>query len=101
MKKNNSFRITFYLGLFIILITVSFLTLVIVNVWRAFEPKLKKEEKEKVVITEQYSLDVEKIHDTIFIEKITPTVIDIPKVVKKQTNFVKTKDTTISVDTIK
>jgi len=99
MKRNNSFRMTFYLGLCIILFIVSILTTIIVNIWRALEPKLKKEKVE--VVAEQYPLDTEKIHDTIFVEKPSTKIIDSPKVIKKQIGVVETRDTIISVDTLK
>jgi uncharacterized protein (DUF433 family) len=99
MKRNNSFRVTFYLGLCVILFIVSFLTTIIVNVWRVLEPRLKPEKVE--VVTEQYPLDTEKIHDTIFIEKSSPKITDSPKVSKKQVSIVETQDTVVSVDTLK
>lgn len=106
MKKNNSFKLTFYLGLCIMFIIVTFLTLIIVNVWRTLEPKLKKD-KVEIVVSEQHSLDDETIHDTIFIEKSSLKTIDSQKIVevrkvnKKPVNIIETKDTVISVDTLK
>lgn len=100
MKRNNSFRLTFYLGLCVILFLVLTLTLVVVNVWRALEPKLKNE-KVGVIISEEYPVDTETIHDTIYIEKSSPKITDSPKVSKKQVSVVETKDTVISVDTLK
>lgn len=106
MKKNNSFKLTFYLGLCIMLIIITFLTLIIVNVWRTVEPKLKKN-KVEVIVSEQHSLDDEIIHDTIFIEKLplkpvdSQKIVEVRKVNKKQVNIVETKDTVISVDTLK
>ena len=106
MKKNNSFKLTFYFGFCIMLLIVSILTLIIVNVWRALEPNIKNK-KVEVVASEYLQLESEKIHDTVYIEKIptkttdSPKIIVQPKINKKQVSLSETKDTSSIFDTVR
>lgn len=69
MGKTNSFRMTFYLGLTIIVLVVSFLTLIIINLFQVLTPKFKKEVKSTYVEEIEKEIEKEIVHDTIYIEK--------------------------------
>ena len=104
MKKNNSFRMAFYLGLTIIVLVVSFLTLITVNVYNALTPKFRKDKLE--IYIDDVKPEKEIVHDTIYIDRPRVKIDDTPKnitsVTPKKTPIVSEKnDTTIVVDTIK
>ena len=104
MKKNNSFRMTFYLGLTIIGLAVSFLTLIAINVYDALTPKFKKDKLE--IYIDDVKPEKEIVYDTIYIDRPRVKNNDTPKnvtiVTTKKTPIVSEKnDTTIVVDTIK
>ena len=82
MKRNNSFRTTFWMGLLVMMMIVSILWLIVINVFHFVSPKLVSEKKVEVSIeTEQKSEYVEpiKTHDTIYIEKPIVKPFDTPK----------------------
>lgn len=104
MKKNNSFRMTFYLGLTIIVLAVSFLTLIAINIYDALTPKFRKDKLE--IYIDDVKPEKEIVRDTIYIDKPRVKSNDTPKnvtsVTPKKTSVVSEKnDTTIVVDTIK
>jgi hypothetical protein len=77
MKKNNSFKMTFYLGLMVLLIIVSISTLIIVNVFNALSPKLTKDKPE--IYIDDVKPEKQIIYDTVYIDKPRVKVSDIPK----------------------
>lgn len=104
MKKNNSFRMTFYLGLTIIVLAVSFLTLIAINIYDALTPKFRKDKLE--IYIDDVKPEKEIVRDTIYIDRPRVKSNDTPKnvtsVTPKKTPVVSEKnDTTIVVDTIK
>ena len=97
MKKNNSFKVTFYLGLIIIVMLVSVLTLIIFNVYRGLESKFRKDKVE--VLIENTEPIKEIIHDTVYIDKPTVKSNDTPKSI----NNIKTKNSPVvseKIDTV-
>jgi hypothetical protein len=104
MKKNNSFKTTFYLGLTVLFLVVSLITLVMFNLFNVLLPKFKKDKLE--IYIEDVKPEKEIVHDTIYVDKPRVKVDDSPKnvtVVKlKSAPVVLEKiDTTIILDTVK
>jgi hypothetical protein len=104
MKKNNSFKTTFYLGLIVLTVITSILMLIGYNIFRAVTPKFKKDKLE--IYIEDVKPEKEIVHDTIYVDKPRVKVDDSPKnvtVVKlKSAPVVLEKiDTTIILDTVK
>ena len=77
MKKNNSFKMTFYLGLTIIVLAVSFLTLIAINIYDALTPKFKKDKLE--IYIDDVKPEKEIVRDTIYIDKPRVKSNDTPK----------------------
>jgi hypothetical protein len=77
MKKNNSFKMTFYLGLMVLLIIVSISTLIIINVFNALSPKLIKDKTE--IYIDDVKPEKQIIYDTVYIDKPRVKVSDTPK----------------------
>jgi hypothetical protein len=77
MKKNNSFKMTFYLGLMVLLIIVSISTLIIVNVFNALSPKFTKDKPE--IYIDNVTPEKQIIYDTVYIDKPRVKVSDTPK----------------------
>ena len=77
MKKNNSFKMTFYLGLMVLLIIVSISTLIIVNVFNTLSPKLTKDKTE--IYIDDVKPEKQIIYDTVYIDKPRVKVSDTPK----------------------
>jgi hypothetical protein len=108
MKKNNSFKLTFYLGLTVLTFIAIILTLVLINLYNTYSYKFKKNKVETVIEVIEPVHKV--IYDTVYIEKPINKVVDIPKAttpVKPKTPpvVIVKKDTinlnTNSVDSIK
>lgn len=104
MKKNNSFKVTFYLGLIIIIMLVSIITLIVFNVYRSLEPKLRKDKVE--IFIDNGEPEKEIIHDTVYVDKPRVKINDTPKnvsTVKPKINPVvlEKTDTSVIVDSVK
>jgi len=108
MKNNNSFKTTFYLGLIVLTLTVSILTIVFINLYRYVSPKFKKDKIE--IIVQEIKPEKQIIHDTVYIDRpvvknneITKNVSVIkpkilPKVLTEKDTIISTvKDTTNSI----
>jgi len=102
--RNNSFRKTFYLGLFFLLILSGIVVIIGVNAYRAFSPNDKKpiignvvviyEKPEDSLVDNNINFEEPIVKDTFnSIEKVKMSVIS-PVVTKK-------KDTTNKLDTIR
>jgi hypothetical protein len=77
MKKNHSFKTTFYLGLIILLLIGSVVSLIVVNVYRALEPKFTKDKPE--IYIEDVKPEKQIIYDTVYIDKPRTKISDTPK----------------------
>ena len=77
MKKNNSFKMTFYLGLIVLLIIVSISTLIIVNVFNVLSLKLNKNKPE--IYINDVKPEKQIIYDTIYVDKSSVKVSDTLK----------------------
>ena len=104
MKKNNSFRTAFYLGLLIIIMLVSILTLIIVNLYRSLEPKFTKDKVEVFIDSGEPVKEI--IHDTVYVDKPRVKLNDTPKnitIVKPKTlpDVSEKIDTLVIVDSVK
>ena len=77
MKKNNSFKTTFYLGLIILLIIGSVVSLIVVNVFNFLAPKFTKDKVE--IYIDDVTPEKEIIHDTVYIDKPTVKINNTPK----------------------
>jgi hypothetical protein len=102
MKKNNSFKTTFYLGLIILFVFASTTTLIIFNLFNILSPKFKKNKPE--IYIDDVKPEKEIVHDTVYVDKPIVKVNNIPKntAVIKTTPVVSIKiDTTIVLDTTK
>lgn len=97
MKKYNSFKTSFYLGLVIILLLTMILSLITINVYNYVSPKFKRD-KDNDTIIETPKIQQIIIHDTIFIEKPCPEKITYYK--QETPSQSPKKDSTIK-DTIK
>jgi membrane glycosyltransferase len=108
MKNNNSFNKTFYLGLIVLTLTISVITLVFINLYRYVSPKFKNDKIE--IITHEIKPEKQIIHDTVYIDRpvvknneITKNVSVIkpkilPKILtEKDTIILMVKDTTDSI----
>jgi len=104
MKKNNSFKTTFYLGLAVLTVITSTLILIGYNIFKAVTPNFKKDKLE--IYMDTFQPEKEVIHDTVYVDKphvksndtpksfISVKPKSIPEVSKKQ-------DTSVIIDTIK
>jgi len=104
MKKNNSFKTTFYLGLAVLTVITSTLMLIGYNIFKAVTPNFKKDKLE--IYMDTFQPEKEVIHDTVYVDKphvksndtpksfISVKPKSIPEVSKKQ-------DTSVIIDTIK
>jgi hypothetical protein len=104
MKKNNSFKTTFYLGLTVLFLVVSLITLVMFNLFNVLLPKFKKDKLE--IYIEDVKPEKEIVHDTIYVDKPRVKVDDSPKnvtVVKLKSipEVSKKQDSSVTIDTIK
>jgi hypothetical protein len=103
MKKNNSFKTTFYLGLIVLTVITSILMLIGYNIFRAVTPKFKKDKLE--IYMDTFQPEKEVIHDTVYIDKPHVKSNDTPKNVtniKPQNLSIAPKERdTIITDTIK
>jgi hypothetical protein len=108
MKNNNSFNKTFYLGLIVLTLTISVITLVFINLYRYVSPKFKNDKIE--IITHEIKPEKQIIHDTVYIDRPviknneSPKNISVikpkisPKVLtEKDTVISATKNTTDSI----
>ena len=77
MKKNNSFKMTFYLGLIVLLIIASISTLIIVNVFNVLSLKLSKNKPE--IYINDVKPEKQIIYDTIYVDKFSVKVSDTLK----------------------
>jgi hypothetical protein len=101
--RNNSFRKTFYLGLFFLLILCGTVTIVGVNVYKAVSSNIKKTTNENLIIHENLEDSVvstpfssgKPITDTAKIIKDT-----IKPIVKPKPVITVKKDTIVKSDTI-
>ena len=102
MKKNNSFKTTFYLGLTVLFLVVSLITLVMFNLFNVLLPKFKKDKLE--IYIEDVKPEKEIVHDTVYVDKPIVKVNDAPKnvtVIKAKSIVPEKIDTTIISDTVK
>ena len=104
MKKNNSFKTTFYLGLIILFVVASTTALIIFNLFNVLSPKFKKNKPE--IYIDDVKPEKEIVHDTIYLDKPCVKINNIPKnftVIKPKLVPVVSKkaDTTVVLDTIK
>ena len=90
MKKNNSFKTTFYLGLTVLTLVVSMVSLIIFNVYDALSPKFKKDKLE--IYIDDVKPEKEIIYDTVYVDKPRVKVNDTPKNV----TVVKTKPSPVT-----
>jgi hypothetical protein len=101
--RNNSFRRTFYLGLLVLLILSGLLTIIGINVYKSYSSKMKNSNIEDTFVN--VDDDLNKVHDTIYLEKPifkdTSKIIRVDKVKPIPSNITKKLDTTKSLDTIK
>jgi len=79
MKKNNSFKTTFYLGLFILLIIGSVVSLIVVNVFNVLAPKFTKDKDKVEIYIDDVTHEKEIIHDTVYIDKPSVKITNTPK----------------------
>jgi hypothetical protein len=79
MKKNNSFKTTFYLGLFILLIIGSVVSLIVVNVFNVLAPKFTKDKDKVEIYIDDVTPEKEIIHDTVYIDKPSVKINNTPK----------------------
>ena len=83
MKRNNSFRMTFYMGLLVIFFMVATLTSILINVYKFVYPKIYQSKKVEVVTENEIQQDVETViqHDTvkIYVEK---PIVEIKDTIK-------------------
>ena len=103
--KNKSFRNIFYLGLGIILLLTTLLTLISINIYRSFNGlESTKKKTDSSVIEIPLEKEVVRIHDTVFLEKtVVPQIvkpIDSPKQ-KKETKVISKVDSSEFVDSTK
>jgi hypothetical protein len=104
MKKNNSFKTTFYLGLIFLFVFTSITTLILFNLFNILSPKFKKDKPE--IYIDDVKPEKEIVHDTIYIDRPIVKTNNIPKnvtVIKSKSVPVvlEKPDTTIHLDTIK
>jgi hypothetical protein len=104
MKKNNSFKTTFYLGLIFLFVFTSITTLILFNLFNILSPKFKKDKIE--IHIDDVKPEKEIVHDTIYLDKPCVKINNIPKnftVIKPKLVPVVSKktDTTVVLDTIK
>ena len=103
MKKNNSFKTTFYLGLIVLTVITSILMLIGYNIFRAVTPKFKKDKLE--IYMDTFQPEKEVIHDKVYIDKPNVESNDTPKNVTnikpKNLSITPEKGDTIITDTIK
>ena len=104
MKKNNSFKKTFYLGLIILFVVASTTALIIFNLFNVLSPKFKKDKLE--IYIDDVKPEKEIVHDTIYLDKPFVKINNIPKnftVIKPKLVPVVSKkaDTIVVLDTIK
>jgi len=79
MKKNNSFKTTFYLGLIILLIIGSVVSLIVVNVFNVLAPKFTKDKNKVEIYIDNVTPEKEIIHDTVYIDKPSVKITNTPK----------------------
>ena len=87
MKKNNSFKTTFYLGLTVLILIVSMVSLIVVNVYNTLLPKFTKNNDKLEIYIDDVKPEKEIIYDTVYVDKPRVKVNDTPKnvtVVKKK-----------------
>ena len=77
MKKNNSFKKTFYLGVIIILFIISISTLFVINIYKSLSHNFKKDKIE--IYIEDVKSEKEIVHDTVYLDKPIVKVNDTPK----------------------
>ena len=75
--KNNSFKYTFYWGLFIIFILGSVLLLIGINVYNAVTPKFKKDKLE--IYIDDVEPEKQIIYDTVYVDKPIVKINNTPK----------------------
>jgi hypothetical protein len=109
MKKSNSFKMTFYLGLIVLLIIASISTLIIVNVFNVLSLKLTKDKPE--IYINDVKPEKQIIHDTVYVDKsgvkVSDTLKNVTVVTPKSSPVISTEKDTNNVtksiieDTIK
>jgi hypothetical protein len=102
MKKNNSFKKTFYLGVIIILFIISISTLFVINIYKSLSHNFKKDKIETYI--EDVKSEKEIVHDTVYLDKPIVKVNDTPKnvtVVTPNSIDPEKTDVTITSDTTK
>lgn len=101
MKKNNSFKKTFYLGAIIILFIISISTLFVINIYKSLSHKSKKDKIETYI--EDVKSEKEIVHDTVYLDKSSVKVNDTLKnvtVITPNSIDPEKTDTTTTSDTI-
>jgi hypothetical protein len=77
MKKNNSFKTIFYLGLIVLLLIGSIVSLIVINLFNALSPKFTKDKVE--IYIDDVTPEKEIIHDTVYIDKPIVKINNTPK----------------------
>ena len=90
MKKNNSFKTTFYLGLIVLTVITSTLMLIGYNIFKSVAPKFKKDKLE--IYIDDVKPEKEIIYDTVYVDKPRVKINDTPKNV----TVVKTKPSPVT-----
>jgi len=77
MKKNNSFKTIFYLGLIVLLLIGSIVSLIVINLFNALSPKFTKDKVE--IYIDDVTPEKEIIYDTVYIDKPIVKINNTPK----------------------
>jgi hypothetical protein len=77
MKKTDSFKTTFYLGLVLFTAVSLILFLIIYNLFNSLSPKFKKNKPE--IYIDDVKPEKEIVHDTVYVDKPIVKVNNIPK----------------------
>jgi hypothetical protein len=77
MKKNNSFKTIFYLGLIVLLLIGSIVSLIVVNLFNVLSPKFTKDKVE--IYIDDVTPEKEIIYDTVYIDKPIVKINNTPK----------------------
>ena len=77
MKKNNSFNTIFYLGLIVLLLIGSIISLIVVNLFNALSPKFTKDKIE--IYIDDVEPEKQIIYDTVYVDKPIVKINNTPK----------------------
>jgi hypothetical protein len=77
MKKNNSFKTIFYLGLIVLLLIGSIVSLIVVNLFNVLAPKFTKDKIE--IYIDDVEPEKQIIYDTVYVDKPIVKINNTPK----------------------